>query len=125
MIKNKSSDRIGDAIYKNKNIEIKVSLGTHNFNYVQIRLDHNIQYYLFTAYVKSEDKLFKFMIPKDIIKEIVMKYGHYAHGTIKALGPVRTSIEKPKIEFALRPKYKSKCWNELMKYNCKNELLIN
>jgi hypothetical protein len=51
LVKNKSSDCIGDCSNEyngnKKNYEIKVSLGgyKHNkFNYVQLRINHNIDY---------------------------------------------------------------------------------
>ena len=89
MKKNCSSNAIGDAVRNNDNIEIKVSIGgkTHiNFNFVQIRLDHNIDYYLFVAYLLTHETVdslgeeYIFYIPKNTIKELVMAHGSYAHG---------------------------------------------
>jgi len=97
------------------NIEIKVSNGgqTHNkFNYVQIRLNHNCDY-LLTAYyldvsnIESCGELFIFVLTKNDIKELVLKYGSYAHGTVKNLGKITNEdldINNSK-EYAFRPKY--------------------
>lgn len=132
LVKNKSTDCIGDCskidpITNNKiNYEIKVSLGgsNHNqFNYVQLRLNHNINYYILTAYYLSNDNinnkgdLYVFIIDKDNLKDIILKYGHYAHGTINKNGK-RTfdEMNDDKSEYALRPKYNDSCWNELLKF---------
>ena len=75
-IKNNASNCNGDCSKDNKNIEIKSSLGGKNrnkFNWLQIRLYHDIQNYIFTAYylnnnnVEGEGELFIFNIPKENI----------------------------------------------------------
>ena len=89
MVKNNSSLCIGDLYYKEigKNVEIKTSNGgkTHNkFNFVQLRMNHNCDY-LFTAYyldnsnINTLGELFIFRITKIDIKQLVLKYGSYAH----------------------------------------------
>lgn len=96
MVKNNSSLCIGDLYYKEigKKFEIKTSNGgkTHNkFNFVQLRMNHNCDY-LFTAYyldnsnINTLGELFIFRITKIDIKQLVLKYGTYAHGTLSKLG---------------------------------------
>ena len=78
MSKNEASLCIGDAHYKRTNVEIKISCGgvRHNqFNYVQLRINHNCDYIL-TAYYISYDniddngELFIFKISKSNIKKM-------------------------------------------------------
>ena len=127
MKKNNVSLCIGDVAHNGTNLEIKVSNGGQNhnkFNYVQIRLNHNCGY-LFTAYylnysnVKDCGELFIFIITKDNIKELLLEYGNYAHGTLKKLGKITKEdlddINNIK-EYALRPKYNDNCWKSLLKF---------
>jgi hypothetical protein len=127
MTKNNVSLCIGDLAHNGTNIEIKVSNGgqTHNkFNYVQIRLNHNCDY-LLTAYyldnsnVESCGELFIFILTKNDIKELLLKYGSYAHGTVKKLGKITKEdlddINNSK-EYAFRPKYNDNCWKSLLKF---------
>ena len=140
LIKNKSSDCIGDCskIYYNnldsemkektiKNFEIKASLGgiQHNkFNYVQLRMNHNIDFYILTAYylskenIKNKGELFVFMISKIDLKNIIFKYGNYAHGTLNKNGKRTFDVmnETDKNEYAIRPKYGDNCWKELLNF---------
>ena len=131
LIKNKSKECNGDCsmIYNNTiiNFEIKASFGgiKHNkFNYVQLRLNHNIDYYIFTSYylsnenVKKKGELFVFLINKTDIKNMVLKYGNYAHGTLNKNGKrtFETLNDDNKYEYALRPIYNDNCWNELLNY---------
>lgn len=126
MVKNNSKNLYGDAKINNKNIEIKISLGgnkTHDkFNYVQIRFNHNVDYYILTAYyicinnVKNGGELYIFIINKEDMKNLIIKYGGIAHGTkIKKLiiGDLTNEILT---EFSLRPKYNDKCWIELLNF---------
>lgn len=112
---------------ENENVEIKISNGgkTNNkFNYVQLRLNHDCNY-IFTAYyldytnLNQTGELFVFYLNKTIIKELIEKYGSYAHGTIKKLGKISkkdlNSNSNTK-EYALRPKYGDKCWNDLLRF---------
>ena len=131
MIKNNSSLCIGDLKYKNKNIEIKISTGgkeNNKFNYVQLRINHNCDYIL-TAYylsiknLKDNGELFIFRLNKYNMKNIILKYGSYAHGTIQKLGIInKKDLNDPKNdkEYAIRPKYGDDCWNELLKYKIDN-----
>jgi hypothetical protein len=53
------------------------------------------------------------------MKSLILKYGSYAHGTIKKLGKITyddlNNINNKK-EYALRPKYGDKCWTELLRF---------
>ena len=133
MIKNNPSSCIGDlrAIglidTEDKNVEIKISNGgkaNNKFNYVQLRMNHDCDY-IFTAYyldytnLNQTGELFVFYLNKPKIKELIAKYGKYAHGTIKKLGKISKSElnnSSNMKEYALRPKYGDKCWNELLKF---------
>jgi hypothetical protein len=127
--KNSSSKCVGDCSTETlENIEIKVSLGgsTHTkFNYVQIRISHDISYYIFTAYhlsnnnVEDEGELYIFKVPKEDLKDIIVKYGNYAHGTIKKNGKITIeslNCENNTNEYAIRPIINDDCWNYLMKF---------
>jgi len=127
MIKNNSSLCNGDLQHNQTNFEIKVSNGgkNHNkFNYVQLRMNHSCEYIL-TAYylnndnVKTKGELFIFKLTKTNIKIIILKYGGYAHGTKHKLGEItKDDLENPinDKEYAIRPKYGDKCWNELLQF---------
>jgi len=127
MQKNNPSECLGDLNSKSKNIEIKISNGGKNndkFNYVQLRMNHNCDY-IFTAYyldytnLDQTGELFIFYLNKENIKELIIKYGSYAHGTIKKLGKISKKDLNSNMnikEYALRPKYGDKCWNELLKF---------
>lgn len=127
-VKTGASECIGDCSRYRDNFEIKTSLGgaSHEkFNFVQIRISQKINYYIFTAYnvnlenVEDEGELFIFKIPKKNIINILMNFGHYAHGTIKLNGKITLeSLEDSKNlkEYALRPKINDKCWKELIKF---------
>jgi hypothetical protein len=133
MLKNSPSICAGDASLGNINVEIKISLGgerTHrNFNYVQIRPHHTIDYYLLTAYylaesnLKNEGDLYIFLLHHSDMSKIISKHGQYAHGTNMCNGSIagrvlRSSIHNNhnNLEYALRPKYDDTCWRELMPF---------
>lgn len=126
--RNKSSSNTGDLCINNINYELKISFGgkTRNkFNYVQIRMNHNCSY-LLTAYhicklnIYSFGQLFVFRLSKNDMIKLIFKYGSYAHGTKKSLGPITmdsiTNISNTK-EYALRCTYGSKCWNQLLLFS--------
>jgi hypothetical protein len=127
MIKNKSSLCIGDLKQNEKNIEIKVSNGgkdNNKFNFVQIRMNHECDYILTSYYLNEKNldilgELFIFKLNKNDIKNIILNYGSYAHGTITKLGKIAKNdlddITNDK-EYAIRPKYGDKCWCELLKF---------
>jgi len=118
----------GDCFHKDKNIEIKVSNGgkdNDKFNYVQLRMNHNIDFYILTAYYLNSNnlynngELFIFKLSKEKIKYIIYNYGSYAHGTIRKLGKISyedlSDINNSK-EYAIRTKYGDKCWKDLLQF---------
>lgn len=117
---NLNGPSFGDFEYNNINFEIKTSLGgkyNNKFNFVQIRLNQNCNY-IFLAYVINKEnvynhgELFIFNISAKQIKELLLKYGSYAHGTTLKNGKItieslnNDSNEK---EYCLRPIYNKKC----------------
>ena len=94
---------------KNKNIEIKVSLGTieGTFNFVQIRPDHNVQFYLFLAYdvhYGKEGKVYWFLCKAQELYKLIPQYGGYAHGTVSKFGNIHSrNLKGRNMEYALRP----------------------
>jgi hypothetical protein len=127
-IKNKAEDCTGDCSKDGKNSEVKVSLGgsTHTkFNFVQIRPSHDCDLYILTAYhlsqenVESEGELYIFKVPKNEIKNLIVSYGGYAHGTIKEHGIITADSfneEKSIKEYAIRPTINDKCWKALLPF---------
>jgi len=126
MTKNSSSSCIGDLQRKKVNYEIKVSTGgkdNNKFNFVQLRMNHKCEYLLTAYYINDSNlrqmgELFIFKLNKLNIKKIILMFGGYAHGTIKKLGKI-TSKDLDKNnnkEYAIRPIYGDKCWNELLRY---------
>lgn len=126
--KNKAEDCTGDCSKDGKNLEIKVSLGgakSTKFNYVQIRLSHDCDIYILTAYhlsSKNKDEggeLYIFKVPKSDIKKLIKSYGGYAHGTRGEHGDITDDSlndEKSMKEYALRPIINGKCWEALMRF---------
>jgi hypothetical protein len=129
MIKNSASLCIGDLQQPNSenNFEIKVSNGgkeNNKFNYVQLRMNHTCDYILTAYYIHESNldslgELFIFKLNKKEIRNMILKHGGYAHGTIQKLGKITledlesTTNEK---EYAIRPKYGDKCWLDLLKF---------
>jgi hypothetical protein len=101
----------GDALSENNlTIEIKISLGdkTGKFNFVQLRPDHNIDYYLFLAYnlYDKDDtgKIYWLFCKSTELYELIPEYGGYAHGTIKKLGRINNNnMYGRNCEYCLRP----------------------
>lgn len=129
MKKNNASECIGDCRDRfMEDNEIKASGGGKNhdsYNYVQIRVNHEIHNYIFTAHYLTNDnisehgELFLFKIKKDDLHRLIVKYGGYAHGTISKHGKITLEDlkkENNSKEYALRPKYNSPLWKELLKY---------
>jgi len=119
----------GDGHKNGINYEIKASIHAKSskLNFVQIRPDHNIDYYIFIAYNMYENdtigKGYIFKIPSQNIYDIVVHYGGYAHGTCAKLGKItQANIKGRNCEYALRcdPNAKTgknfELWNEFMKY---------
>lgn len=128
MIRNSPSLCFGDCSIDNLNIEIKTSLGgekTHSdFNYVQIRPHHTIDYYLLTAYylselnVKREGELFIFLVHHSDMRKLIIDYGKYAHGTHLSNGKItdKNIDQINRNEYALRPKYDDIVWKALLPF---------
>jgi hypothetical protein len=127
MQKNNASSCNGDLKFNDTNIEIKASNGgkeNNKFNYVQLRLNHKCEY-IFTAYyidytnLDNLGELYIFKLNKENIKQLIVKYGGYAHGTIGELGQISNeNLNDPnnQKEYTIRPKYGDKCWNELLQF---------
>ena len=126
----------GDGNSKNnKNIEIKISLGQKNgqFNFVQIRPDHNIDFYIFMCYNMYDDKIGKiywFLCPANKLYKLILLYGEYAHGTKEKLGDINSNnMFGHNYEYALRPNpiskgIKNQLWNKLIKrFLCDEEYI--
>lgn len=128
-LKNPINNTSGDAYILDKNIEIKISLNNNKFNFVQIRPDHNIHYYLFLVYNLYENeygKIYWFLIPSNDLYELVINYCSYSHSTIKKLGKItKDNIFNKNHEYSLRFNIKHKLWDIFKsKYN-KNIQEIN
>lgn len=99
----------GYSATKGLSIEIKISLGTENgqLNFVQIRPDHDIDYYLFLAYnlyEGDEGKIYWLLCEPFQLYELIPEYGGYSHGTVKVLGKISIqNIFGKSREYSLRP----------------------
>ena len=135
-VKNRASDHIGDCKDTNGvDQEIKISLGGSTFdkfNYVQLRPSHHADYLLTAFYLSptnaasSAGELFIFKIPKASMLELIANYGQYAHGTRKKNGAITLKDLKNKSnpkEYALRPKYGSPLWKEMLKFKINEDAL--
>jgi hypothetical protein len=134
MKKNKASSCTGDVSCNGVNYEIKVSGGgkDHNdFNYVQIRMNHVCKYILTAYHLDDENyvnfgELYVFILEKDEMKELILKYGGYAHGVNSNLGKIdQITLDEThnNKEYAIRPKLGGKCWNSLLKYRVNESFL--
>lgn len=133
MKRNVPSENNGDVQYNGTNYEIKSSLGgkkNEQFNFVQLRPNNLCDYLLFAYHlsvnnIDSKGELYIFKLSREQMKQFILKYGTYAHGTRSKNGPItnedldNTSNVK---EYVLRPKYGDVCWNELCKYRCTENL---
>ena len=127
MTKVSASACIGDLRCEGVNYEVKISNGgmkNNRFNYVQLRMNHECEYIL-TAYyldesnVKQLGELFVFRLDKKEMKQLILAYGSYAHGTKKVLGGISEedlSRNDNQKEYALRPVYDDACWKALLKH---------
>lgn len=119
----------GDGSKNGLNYEIKYSghAKDSKLNFVQIRPDHTIDYYIFAGYnMHDGSKLgngFIFKIPSHKVYELIPKYGGYAHGTIGKLGKITcNNIKGRQCEYALRCNpntkkgKKKELWDEFLKY---------
>lgn len=134
-VKNTASECNGDCSKDDMNAEVKVSLGgaKHNkFNWVQLRISHDIQYYILTAYhlasknVETGGELYVFSVPKEDMLSLITEYGGYAHGTNKEHGSISIADlkdENNKKEYTIRPLYGDKCWIDIMKFRVNGDTL--
>ena len=121
----------GDASKNGLNFEMKASLHAKNskFNFVQIRPDHNVDYYIFLGYDLFHDdeagigKSYIFKIPSKDVYQLIVEFGGYAHGTVKKLGKItHENLKGRGCEYALRvcPHNKGKkniaLWQRLLAY---------
>ena len=102
----------GDGVYQGSTVELKQSLGGKTgsaFNFVQIRPDHDVDNYILTTYDIFNDNTTWFNIPADDMHDLIVEFGGYAHGTIKALGPITADTLKGRnCEYAIRPSSQGK-----------------
>lgn len=136
-LSDKLSVTSGDASYINSGVnykvEIKVSLGSlcNKFNFVQLRPNHDIDYYLFMTYdhdISELGEMSLFLIPSDKIKDLIIEFPSYAHGTVAKQGIISINNENfDSYEYALRPNYKdnnpTSLWSKLIVYK-KSEQFI-
>jgi hypothetical protein len=119
----------GDGHKNGNNYEIKASIHAYKskLNFVQIRPDHDINYYILIAYNMYENDTIGnahiFKIPSHIVYDLIVRFGGYSHGTHAVLGKITSdNIKGRNCEYTLRcdpnaKKGKSfKLWNEFMKY---------
>ena len=117
----KSSDRIGDDLVFGKyNTEVKSSLcdDGKKYNYVQIRLTHDIHFYFLPTYDFILDKSYYFLLTKkEMIEMVKLSNGELSHGTRSEKGSLEENISNPDIEFCIRPVVGKDLWKELMKFD--------
>lgn len=119
----------GDGHKNGINYEIKSSVHAKKskLNFVQIRPDHNVDYYIFIAYNMYENdnigKAHIFKIPSNNLYDLIVNYGGYAHGTCDKLDNITIdNIKGRNCEYALRCNPNAKkgrnleLWNEFIKY---------
>lgn len=126
--KNSASACTGDCSKEAKNAEVKASLGGAKhakFNWVQLRVSHDIDYYILTAYhldqstVEAGGELYIFRVNKEDMLHLIAKYGTYAHGTLREHGAITMADLKDgdnKKEYALRPSFGDKCWADMLRF---------
>jgi hypothetical protein len=99
----------GDGHKNGANYELKFSLHTKDgsFNFVQIRPDHTVDFYLMGGYNLFEGDLgraYICKIPAEVVYGLLPEYGGYAHGTVGKLGKITCdNIKGRNCEYALRP----------------------
>jgi len=94
----------------NINYEIKISVHAESskINFVQIRPWHAVDFYILIAYDmyanKKLGKAFLFKVPAKAMTDIIIKFGSYAHGSLKEKGPITLdSIQQNQHLYAIRP----------------------
>ena len=134
MTKNNASSCNGDLQCNGVNVEIKASNGgkeNNKFNFVQLRMKHDCEYifsayYIYYSNIDNLGELYIFRLKKENIKQLIWKYGGYAHGTISEHGKKTIedlNDENNQKEYALRPKYGDKCWVELLNFRV-DEIIV-
>jgi hypothetical protein len=122
----------GDGVCVNgKKVEIKISIqgASDQFNFVQIRPDHEVDAYIFSTYDIENESLF-YYIDKNKMMEILGDFGSFAHGTVKVNGEIdRQSIIDNlgmNYEYAIRPNFvkKDPVWKEILKHSVSEEKLL-
>ena len=119
----------GDGRKNGIHYEIKTSVHANKsrINFVQIRPDHDIHYYIFIAYnMYTDDEVGKgyiFKIPANDVYDLVTRFGGYAHGTKRILGEIAIdNMTGRNCEYYLRCDPNAKkgksydLWQEFMKY---------
>ena len=101
------SKTAGDALTpKGDRIEIKFSVAniTGGTNYVQLRPHYTANKYLLVYYYPEEDRMEPFLLSKEDTIECILKYGGYAHGSIKKQGEITAeNLSNNEYEYAIRP----------------------
>lgn len=130
-IKPPKNSTSGDGVSKKGyNVEIKVSLGGGAYNFVQIRPDHDIDFYLFLCYdynIGKTGEISWFLIPEKKMTELILFTKCYAHGTIAKLGKIcRKNIKGHNNEYAIRISSKTKgkskeVWKKLQEFSTTEE----
>lgn len=119
----------GDLEKYKLNVEVKISLEgkEEKMSALQIRPDHNVDFYLFQYYSHTTDILHTMMIPSKEVYKLIGLYGGYTHGTIEKQGII-TDISLNEnygkgYEYSLhatanKPHTKSgRLWADLTKYS--------
>jgi hypothetical protein len=99
----------GDGTKNGLNYEIKYSghAQKSRLNFVQIRPDHNIDFYILIGYNMyfndNLGKAFVFKIPSAAMYDLVVKHGGYSHGTLKHLGRInKKNLKGRNLEYSIR-----------------------
>ena len=114
-----ASEKQGDdLIHGSFKTEVKVSIADDGkkANFVQIRLTHEVDFYLLVVYDLVKDDIYYFLVNKEHMKDLIVKYGALAHGTKGEKGAITKNLDNPDIEHALRPTINSALWNDLKKF---------
>jgi len=115
----------GDGVKNDKNFEIKASLHAKKskVNFVQIRPDHNIDFYLLVTYNMYENDTIGqahiYNVPSDDMYKLISEHGSYAHGTMLKNGKIMIENMKGRnFEYCLRydPNSKSVKNQAIIKY---------
>lgn len=123
----RASEKKGDdLVFGVYNTEVKISIvdDGKTAHFVQLRLTHDIDFYLFAVYDAMADKIHYFLLTKPDVKKLVLKWVKgYAHGTRSEKGEVSDNINNPDLEYAFRPVIGSEQWNDLLQYSITDDML--